>query len=95
VRIAKTPGEFVAAVEAALANNRVPGAWLDAADRMLAQTSWDATWNDMADLIVKVWKPTFKKKVRTPLTATANAPRCRSFPACAGRRLDSVMALTI
>jgi UDP-galactopyranose mutase len=63
VRIAKTPEEFVAAVEAALNNNRTPGAWLDAADRMLAETSWDKTWQQMVDLIVRDSNPKLKKKV--------------------------------
>src|SRR5918992_974552 len=73
VRIAKTPAEFVTAVEAALANNCAPGAWLDAADRMLAQTSWDKTWKHMADLIAKVWKPASKKKVENSLSGNGQS----------------------
>jgi UDP-galactopyranose mutase len=62
VRIAKTPDEFVAAVEAALTRNSAPGEWLEAADRVLAETSWDMTWQQMADLIASVWQPRPKKK---------------------------------
>jgi glycosyltransferase involved in cell wall biosynthesis len=48
-RIADTPREFVAAVEASLAEGF--GAVRAAADEFLARTSWDRTWDDMAALI--------------------------------------------
>jgi UDP-galactopyranose mutase len=67
VRIAKTPDEFVAAVEAALIRNSAPGEWLEVTDRVLAETSWDKTWQQMADLIAKVWKPQPKKKLKIPV----------------------------
>jgi len=53
VRIAATPGEFVAAAEAALAEADSDGAAarLRAADEFLAQTSWDETWSRMWELI--------------------------------------------
>jgi hypothetical protein len=41
-RIADTPAEFVAAVEACLAERR--GSRLADVDRFLARTSWDGTW---------------------------------------------------
>ncbi|MGH8501805.1 MAG: UDP-galactopyranose mutase [Gammaproteobacteria bacterium] len=63
VRIAKTPEEFVSAIEAALTHNGTPGAWLEAADRLLADTSWDTTWQQMTDLIAKVWASNAKKKL--------------------------------
>ncbi|MDQ3811652.1 MAG: glycosyltransferase, partial [Chloroflexota bacterium] len=49
VRIADEPAQFVAAVEAALAENS--RARLRAADAFLAPMSWDATWTSMAALI--------------------------------------------
>jgi UDP-galactopyranose mutase len=49
VRIADTPGEFVAAVEAALREDA--DGRLRAADEFLSQTSWDRTWGRMAELI--------------------------------------------
>ncbi len=67
VRIARTPEEFVAAIEAALTSNRAPGAWLEAADRMLAETSWDKTWQRMADHIAQILPSQLKKKIETPL----------------------------
>ncbi|WP_437597373.1 glycosyltransferase [Sorangium sp. So ce590] len=49
VRIADAPGDFVAAVEAALAEER--GALLARADDFLGQGSWDATWARMDRLL--------------------------------------------
>ena len=48
-RIADTPEEFVAACEAALAEDRA--ARLAKADTYLSQLSWDKTWGRMAELI--------------------------------------------
>jgi UDP-galactopyranose mutase len=52
VRIAATPAEFVAAVEAALADNAATH--IARADALLAQTSWDQTHGRMAALIHSV-----------------------------------------
>jgi len=52
VRIADTPAEFVAAVEAAL--NEDATARMLQGDGFLAQTSWDRTWARMAQLIQQV-----------------------------------------
>ncbi|WP_437731618.1 glycosyltransferase family 1 protein [Sorangium sp. So ce1335] len=49
VRIADAPGDFVAAVEAALAED--PGPLLARADDLLGQRSWDATWARMERLL--------------------------------------------
>ncbi len=49
VRIADTPKEFVAACEAALAEDSA--AHLEKADAFLANLSWDKTWSQMEDLI--------------------------------------------
>ncbi len=49
VRIADTPDEFVAAIEAALREDA--DGRLRAADEFLSQTSWDRTWGRMAELI--------------------------------------------
>jgi UDP-galactopyranose mutase len=50
-RIADTPGAFVAAVEAALAED--PGPRREAADAFLRGMSWDRTWRAMDDLAQK------------------------------------------
>jgi UDP-galactopyranose mutase len=49
VRIADEPSDFVAAIEAALLEDRAPH--ISAADTFLAHMSWDATWQSMAGLI--------------------------------------------
>lgn len=46
-RIADTPEEFAAAIDAALAEDPAPR--LRAADTLLATMSWDATWQAMSD----------------------------------------------
>jgi UDP-galactopyranose mutase len=48
-RIADTPDEFAAAIDAALAED--PAARLRTADTLLATMSWDATWQAMSDHI--------------------------------------------
>jgi glycosyltransferase involved in cell wall biosynthesis len=50
-RIADTPNAFVAAVEAALLEDR--DARCRAADAFLAALSWDRTWNEMRQLVVE------------------------------------------
>jgi UDP-galactopyranose mutase len=52
VRIAETPAGFVAAIEAALAEDRETR--LRAVDGFLARQSWDRTWEEMARLIEEV-----------------------------------------
>jgi UDP-galactopyranose mutase len=52
VRIASTPADFVAAVEAALAEAPAErAAWLARVDAHLARTSWDRTWAAMREEI--------------------------------------------
>ena len=52
VRIAGTVPEFVAAVEAALAEDAATrAAWLERVDGFLAGTSWDRTWGAMDALV--------------------------------------------
>lgn len=51
VRVAGTPEEFVAAVEASLADEHDDGDWLAAVDDFLARGSWDQTWARMALLL--------------------------------------------
>jgi UDP-galactopyranose mutase len=52
VRIAGTVPEFVAAVEAALAEDAgTRAAWLERVDAVLAGTSWDRTWAAMDRLV--------------------------------------------
>ncbi|MBV9203670.1 MAG: glycosyltransferase [Alphaproteobacteria bacterium] len=51
VRIAETPGEFVAEANVALALLTGGQGWLDAVDRELAQISWDRTWEQMVRAI--------------------------------------------
>src|SRR3954453_13309049 len=51
VRIAATPAEMVAALEATLAEAGARGAWLARVDRLLEDMSWDRTWAQMRDLI--------------------------------------------
>jgi UDP-galactopyranose mutase len=77
VRIAKTPVEFVAAVEAALAGNVGREAWLEPVDRVLAETSWDRTWDRMAALLEEVRKPKAAAvgEVRSMDLARAAKPR--------------------
>jgi len=54
VQIARTPEEFVAACERALAVDRNAPDWLDRIDRVLADMSWDSTWTRMKGLIERV-----------------------------------------
>jgi glycosyltransferase involved in cell wall biosynthesis len=44
VRIADTPGAFVAAAQAAMAEDALNDSWLARVDAFLADTSWDRTW---------------------------------------------------
>lgn len=49
VEIAASPGEFVAAVERALAG--YGDGWLERVDEFLSHGSWSRTWREMSDLI--------------------------------------------
>ncbi len=52
VRIAATPAEFVAALEACLTEEDASRRrWLDAVDRHLETMSWDRTWASMKELL--------------------------------------------
>ncbi|HKR01768.1 MAG TPA: glycosyltransferase family 1 protein [Pyrinomonadaceae bacterium] len=66
VRIADTPEEFVAAIEASL--NEDATARMREVDAFLAQTSWDQTWGRMAELIEDV---VMAHRARPALAASA------------------------
>jgi glycosyltransferase involved in cell wall biosynthesis len=51
VRIAATPDEFVAAIEASLRERGTRKSWLQAVDRLLDSMSWDKTWTQMKELM--------------------------------------------
>ena len=51
VRIAATPVEFIAAIQATLVDGGNYDAWLRAADGLLETMSWDQTWADMRKLM--------------------------------------------
>ncbi len=51
VKIADTPQEFVAAIEATLKSKESKEEWLKRVDEFLAQNSWDRTWKRMSQLI--------------------------------------------
>jgi UDP-galactopyranose mutase len=51
VRIARTPDEFVAAIEATLAERDGRADWLRRVDRLLDEMSWDKTWAQMKELL--------------------------------------------
>jgi UDP-galactopyranose mutase len=51
VRIARTPEEFVAALEATLAERDKREPWLARVDRLLDEMSWDKTWTQMKELL--------------------------------------------
>jgi hypothetical protein len=51
VRIAATPAEMVAALEATLAEAGAREGWLARVDRLLEDMSWDRTWAQMRDLL--------------------------------------------
>jgi len=51
VQIARTPDEFVAAIERALSGQGRSERWLAEVDRALADMSWDQTWARMKGLI--------------------------------------------
>ena len=73
VRIADTAADFVAAVDAALADD-MP-ALLDRADALLAELSWDATWARMDGLV----------RAAVPERAPAQAPAAAAPRAVAQR----------
>jgi UDP-galactopyranose mutase len=54
VRIARTPEEFIAAIEQSLKPEATSKKWLDRVDEFLANTSWDKTWSGMSELIDRV-----------------------------------------
>jgi UDP-galactopyranose mutase len=47
IKIARTPAEFIAACDQALALSRMPGVWLKEVDTALAALSWDETFARM------------------------------------------------
>jgi UDP-galactopyranose mutase len=51
VHIARTPAEFVEAIETALARKEDSADWLLKIDKMLSQNSWDQTWTRMMKMI--------------------------------------------
>ena len=54
VRIARTPEEFIAAIELSLKPEATNKKWLRRVDDFLANISWDQTWSGMSDLIDRV-----------------------------------------
>lgn len=51
VRIARTPEEFIAAIEQSLKPEATSKKWLQRVDQFLANISWDQTWSGMSELI--------------------------------------------
>ena len=72
VRIAGTPEEFIAAVEAALAPEATSKEWLKRVDKFLAQTSWDQTWEQMSDLIDRSISVGRKQNIRARYSRATN-----------------------
>lgn len=68
VSIADSPGDFVAAAEAALgADAAQQAAWLNEVDAFLADLSWDKTWQDMRALIAAAYHaPSTAQDTHTP-----------------------------
>lgn len=94
VRIADTPAEFIAASEAAMAEDAE--ARIKRADAFLAQTSWDRTWEQMNSLIGKAAgarQAAYSRPLAPPRrlgagvggAALATAPSSRAGVASAGR----------
>ncbi|HEX6189495.1 MAG TPA: glycosyltransferase family 1 protein [Pyrinomonadaceae bacterium] len=54
VRIARTPEEFIAAIEQSLKPEATSKKWLHRVDEFLANISWDQTWSGMSELINRV-----------------------------------------
>jgi UDP-galactopyranose mutase len=54
VRIARTPEEFIAAIEQSLKPEATSNKWLQRVDQFLADISWDQTWAEMSALIDRV-----------------------------------------
>ena len=54
VRIARTPEEFIAAIEQSLQPEATSNKWLHRVDAFLANISWDQTWSGMSELINRV-----------------------------------------
>ena len=54
VRIARTPEEFIAAIEQSLKPEATSKKWLQRVDQFLANISWDQTWSGMSELINRV-----------------------------------------
>ena len=70
-RIADTPEAFVAAIDAALAEDAAPR--LAAADAYLSRLSWNATWQAMSDIITKAVAARQPRRTRGTVTFTAAA----------------------
>ena len=54
VRIARTPEEFIAAIEQSLKPEATSKKWMQRVDEFLANISWDQTWLGMSELINRV-----------------------------------------
>ena len=78
VRIADTPGEFAAAVEASLHEDAT--ARLEAADRFLSRTSWDATWSAMRELVHDAMRPRVAPKRHRPTPRQTATPASGHLP---------------
>ncbi|HEX5702742.1 MAG TPA: glycosyltransferase family 1 protein [Pyrinomonadaceae bacterium] len=80
VRIARTPDEFIAAIEQSLNPEATSKKWLQRVDEFLANISWDKTWAGMSELIDRVSlhrrKPNVmaaKARATGPALVTSNA----------------------
>jgi UDP-galactopyranose mutase len=84
-RIADTPADFIAAVEASLAEDPAPRQ--AAADAFLRNMSWDRTWRAMDDLARKA---TRRRRVMDQLIGTATSPAPRVSPLASVRQGSSL-----
>jgi UDP-galactopyranose mutase len=72
VHIARTPQEFIAAIEEALTPEATTKQWLARVDKFLAKTSWDRTWAEMEDLINRSILGARKPNIRARLSRSTN-----------------------
>jgi glycosyltransferase involved in cell wall biosynthesis len=92
VRIANEPHAFVAAIEAAMAED--PIARRSEADRFLAGISWDATWQRMRDQIDEAVRAGQRRATRRN-TGVAAGSSVAATPTTAERRGDTVRRKTV
>jgi UDP-galactopyranose mutase len=71
-RIADEPDDFIAAIEAALGEDRASR--IAAADSFLARMSWDRTWQSMDSIAARAERRRTAKRVPEPVLAPAPTP---------------------